>query len=126
MPTDTPERKASILPVILLHVLFCVYSFSTVLSKLAALEETMSIRFFVFYGGVLFLLGVYAIVWQQLIKKLPLVFAYANKAITIVWGIIWGALLFSERITSGKIIGAAVVIAGIIIFSLGEKESANG
>ena len=126
MPTDTTGRKTSILPVILLHVLFCVYSFSTVLSKLAALEETMSIRFFVFYGGVLFLLGVYAIVWQQLIKKLPLVFAYANKAITIVWGIIWGALLFSERITSGKIIGAAVVIAGIIIFSLGEKESANG
>ena len=126
MPTDTPERKASILPVFLLHVLFFVYSFSTVLSKAAAMEETMSIRFFAFYGGVLFLLGVYAIVWQQLIKKLPLVFAYANKAITIVWGIIWGALLFSERITSGKIIGAAVVIAGIIIFSLGEKESANG
>ena len=126
MPTDIRKRKTRILPVLLLHALFFVYSFSTVLSKVAAMEETMSIRFFAFYGGVLFLLGVYAIVWQQLIKKLPLVFAYANKAITIVWGIIWGALLFSERITSGKIIGAAVVIAGIIIFSLGEKESANG
>lgn len=125
MPTDTTGRKTSILPVILLHVLFCVYSFSTVLSKLAALEETMSIRFFVFYGGVLFLMAIYALFWQQLIKRLPLIFAYANKAVTIVWGIIWGALIFSEKITPGKIIGAVVVIAGIIIFSLGDKDSTN-
>lgn len=126
MPADIRKRKTRILPVLLLHALFFVYSFSTVLSKTAAMQETMSIRFFACYGGVLFLLAVYALVWQQLIKRLPLTFAYANKAITIVWGIVWGALLFSERITPGKIIGAAIVIAGIILFSFGEKEGNNG
>lgn len=126
MPADIRKRKTRILPVLLLHALFFVYSFSTVLSKTAAMQETMSIRFFACYGGVLFLLAVYALVWQQLIKRLPLTFAYANKAITIVWGIVWGALLFSERITPGKIIGAAIVIAGIILFSFGEKEGTNG
>lgn len=126
MSADIRKRKTRILPVLLLHALFFVYSFSTVLSKTAAMQETMSIRFFACYGGVLFLLAVYALVWQQLIKRLPLTFAYANKAITIVWGIVWGALLFSERITPGKIIGAAIVIAGIILFSFGEKEGNNG
>jgi drug/metabolite transporter (DMT)-like permease len=125
MPDDPNKNKKSILPVILLHVLFFVYSFSTVLSKLAAGQKPLSLRFCLFYGGVLFLLALYALVWQQLIKKLPLVFAYANKAITIVWGIIWGALLFSEEVTPGKIIGAFIVIVGIVIFSFGEKEVAD-
>lgn len=38
------------------------------------------------YGLVILTPGVYAIVWQQIIKRLPLTAAHANKAVTIVWG----------------------------------------
>ena len=122
--TDTkPEKSKSIIRIFILHIILLVFSLSTVLSKLASGEELLSLRFCGFYAGIIVLLGIYAIVWQQLIKHLPLIFAYANKAVTIIWGLIWGYLLFSESITLNKVIGALVVVAGIVVFSLGEKNN---
>ena len=47
---------------------------------------------------------------------------YANKAVTVIWGMIWGVLFFRERITFSKVLGAVFVMAGIIIFAREEKE----
>ena len=55
----------------------------------------------------------YALFWQQILKKLPLVTAYANKAITVVWGLLWGMLVFKEKITVFNVVGALVIIFGI-------------
>lgn len=46
---------------------------------------------------------------------MPLTVAYANKGITIVWGIIWGALLFKEAITIKTIIGGVIILIGIYL-----------
>lgn len=107
---------------VLLHILLLVFSLSSVCSKLAAGEEFMSIRFIVLYGMVILLLGIYAIFWQQIIKNMPLTAAYANRAVTVFWGMVWGLLIFRETITPGKAAGAALVIAGIILFALSDKE----
>lgn len=107
---------------LLLHILLLVFSLSSVCSKLAAGETFMSFRFIMLYGTVIFLLGIYAIFWQQIIKNMPLTAAYANRAVTVFWGMVWGLLIFKEKITSGKIAGAALVIAGIILFALSDRE----
>ena len=107
---------------ILLNVLLMVYSMSGICSKTAAGEPLLSIKFCLLYGVIIMLLGIYAIGWQQVIKKIPLTNAYANKAVTIVWGIIWGVIFFSEKVTSGKIIGALLVIIGVTIFSFSEES----
>lgn len=107
---------------LLLHLLLGVYSFSGVFSKKAAGEAFLSFRFCLFYGGIILLLGVYAVFWQQIIKRMPLTTAYANKAVTVIWGLVWSILLFQDRITLKKIIGAAIVMVGIIIYS---RESAK-
>lgn len=75
--------------------------------------EFLSFSFVLLYGLVLLNLFVYAIVWQQIIKKLPLVTAYANKAVTVIWGLIWGMLIFKETITIWNIVGAIIIIFGI-------------
>lgn len=99
----------------ILHVMFMIFSLGGVASKLAAGSEFLSTAFIGYYALVLLILFVYAIVWQQMLKKLPLVTAYANKAVTVVWGLVWGRLFFNETITARKIIGALVVIAGVYI-----------
>lgn len=104
-----------------LHILLLVYSASTVFSKFASGYSFLSFRFLLCYGMVLLLLGAYAVFWQQIIKRLPLMTAYANKAVTVVWGIIWGALVFHEKITWGKALGAVLVIAGVIIYVSGDR-----
>ena len=114
------EAKA----LVALHVLLAVYSLSSVCAKLAYGFEFMSFGFIGCYAGMIALLGVYAVGWQQIIKRLPLTYAYANKAVTVLWGIVWGVLLFHEQVSAPKLLGAAVVLAGVVLFSLAEKDDA--
>lgn len=119
------NRKAGI-AFILLHILLMIYSLGGIFSKKAAGEFFLSLRFCLYYGGVIVLLAVYAFVWQQLIKRIPLTVAYANKAVTLVWGLVWGWLFFGESITPGKIIGIIMVMAGVVIYSVADdKEMQN-
>lgn len=106
-------------------MLLAVYSLSSVCAKLASGFEFMSFGFIGCYAGMIALLGVYAVGWQQIIKRLPLTFAYANKAVTVLWGIVWGILLFHEQVFALKLLGAAVVLAGVVLFSLAEKDDAG-
>lgn len=115
------KQKSNRFYYFLLHVLLMVFSLSTVCSKLAGRQVLFSFKFFLFYGLVIFLLFIYAFAWQQIIKHMPLTTAYANKAVTVVWGLIWGMLMFDEKPTLGKIVGAAVIIAGIILFAYSDS-----
>lgn len=105
-----------------LNLLLSIYSISSVCSKLAATEEFLSARFCLYYSIVILTLGIYALGWQQIIKKLPLTAAFANKAITVVWGIIWGMLIFHEKLSIGKAVGAAMVVGGVILFAISDNE----
>ena len=100
-----------------LHLMLMVYSTSSICSKLAAEEKFLSFRFCLYYIAIIALLGFYAIGWQQIIKRLPLTTAFANKAVTVVWGIIWGFVFFAEPITVRKVIGALLVIAGVVTYA---------
>ena len=110
---------------ILLHVLLMVYSISGILSKLAAKVVFMSIPFILLYLGLVFLLGIYAIFWQQIIKALPLTIAYANKAVSVIWGLVWGILFFHEKLTLGKLIGICLIVTGIILFCKSDENLEN-
>ena len=107
----------------LLHLMLMVYSLSGVCSKLAAGEPFLGGRFCVFYGTVILLLAFYAVAWQQVIRVLPLTTAFANKAVTTAWGLVWGLLFFHEQITFGKLLGVTLVIAGVVLFSTAEQEA---
>lgn len=100
---------------IFLHLILIMYSCSSIISKLASKQEFMSLEFIMLYGTVLVILFLYAILWQQVIKKMYITVAYANKAVTVIWGIIWGALIFNEKISAANIVGAMIIIAGVVI-----------
>lgn len=101
----------------MMHLLFMMFSAVGVCSKLAAQQEFFSFRFILLYGLMLLFLGIYAIAWQQVIKKLPLTTAFANKAVTVVWGMIWGVLIFKEHVSLKEILGGVVIVVGIILYS---------
>lgn len=103
-----------------------LFSLSGVCAKLAAGHEFMSPGFILCYGGMVAILGVYAIGWQQIIKRMPLTAAYTNRAVTLIWGIVWGVLFFQERVTPIKLLGAAIVLAGIVLYALAGDEGSEG
>lgn len=115
-------NKEKLKTLLALHLLLMFYSLSGVCSKLAAKSEFLSLKFCLYYIAVIAFLGIYAIVWQQIIKRLPLTTAFANKAVTIVWGIIWGMLFFHETISIRKIIGAIIVIIGVVLYAIADGE----
>ena len=109
--------KSRLKTLFLLHIMLMIYSMSGICSKLASGEGFLSFRFCFYYAIIILLLGFYAIGWQQIIKRLPLTTAFANKAVTVIWGIIWGTVFFHEKVTVGKVIGAILVIVGVIIYA---------
>ncbi|MEF2919499.1 MAG: EamA family transporter [Acutalibacteraceae bacterium] len=115
------KNNKKISKLISLNILLLIYSLSSVFSKFASQQEFMSIEFIFWYGLVVLLLGVYAIFWQQIIKHLPLNTAYANKAVVVVWGILWGMLFFGETIHWNKIVGAIIVIIGVVMVVINDE-----
>ncbi|MGP1504396.1 MAG: EamA family transporter [Eggerthia catenaformis] len=118
-------NKSTVKTLILLHLMLMIYSLSGICSKMASKQTFLSIPFILYYGAIILLLGFYAIGWQQIIKRLPLTTAFSNKAVTVVWGLVWGVLFFHESITLGKIIGIVLIISGIVIFASSDKEETN-
>ncbi len=104
----------------LLNILFMqaavvIYTFSSVANKKAAQQEVMSKPYILFWLLVVFILGVYAVLWQQIIKKFKLSVAYANRSMSILWTMIWSVFIFGETISLQNIIGVVMVIAGVIL-----------
>lgn len=106
-----------------LHLLLVLYSCSGILSKIASGYDFLSAGFCVCYAGIIVLLGIYAICWQQIIKRLPLTTAYANRAVTVVWGMVWGVVVFKEHLGSLQVFGGIVVLIGVALFASSDSEA---
>lgn len=113
--------KNKALSCILMHFIFVLYSFYTVLGKKASGFDFLSVNFCFLYCAMIFILFVYAVLWQQVLKSIPLSIASANKAVTIFWGMWWGFLFFNEEISIKKIAGAFIIITGILILSFSDQ-----
>ncbi len=110
---------------LLLQLAVLVYSLSTVAANMASEYEFLSGRWILFFGLEFAVLAVYALLWQQAIKKLQLSVAYANKAVMLLWSMLWNFVIFSQGITTGRIIGVLLVMAGVIVMNMGEGRE-NG
>ena len=98
---------------VFLHLLLFMFSFCGVFSKLAAGYEFLSLKFCIFYIISIIILGIYAILWQQVLKRFSLTTAFFNRAVNVIWGMIWGLLVFHEKIKFNMIIGCILIMIGI-------------
>lgn len=100
-----------------LHLLFVVYAMNTLLGRMAAPYSWTDLHRFILWGGALFLLGIYAIGWQVMLKKFTLGVAYANRSVVVIWGILLAWLCLGETISWTLAAGAVLIICGIILVS---------
>lgn len=118
MNCNDPGKPAS-KTYILLHLNIMIFSFTGIFSKFAA--DSISARGLLSPWSLLwgFLIlancAVYAIFWQQNLKRFPVNVAYAHSAVYNIWSLIWAVLIFSETINRGNIIGTILIIAGILL-----------
>ena len=67
-------------------------------------------------------LGIYAFIWQRLLKKAKIAVVYASKSSGILWGQLAAVLLFGEQLSQGSFLGLCVIFAGIILVNTSGKN----
>ena len=101
--------------IIFLQGIIVIYTLAGVAGKYASRYSFLSSGFILCYGIEIVILGVYAVLWQQIIKRFDLTVAYANRSIAVIWSMVWACILFRESISIQNIIGIIFIIAGTMI-----------
>lgn len=100
-----------------LHLNILLFSLTSVFSKAASVQYNKhglsSPQLYLFLFLMVANCGVYAIAWQQVIKKFSLSTAYANKSVYLLWSQIWAVVIFHENLSIQNIIGILVVLIGV-------------
>ena len=108
--------------IIFLHAIIFIYALSSICSKYAASLEFFSFKWMCIYALQIFVLGCYALLWQQVLKRMPLNFAFANKSVTLIWGMIFGVVIFKEALSVLNFVGAVIVLVGVIFMVTENSE----
>lgn len=108
-------KRSTVKDYLLLYAALLLYSVNGILSKLASKNQLLSVEFFSYYALVVLILFIYAVLWQQILKRMPLTTAFSNKSITVVLGMLWGALFFQEQITLHMIVGGIIIVFGVYL-----------
>ena len=94
-----------------------IYACTSIFTKMASRQEMMSWPYLLWIAGAIGVMGVYALLWQQVIKRMPLSIAYMFKGTSLVFVLLISTLLFGETITTSNLIGSAIIIIGIVLYA---------
>ncbi|MBE5793448.1 MAG: transporter [Clostridiales bacterium] len=108
------KRRGALL---LLFFTLLLYAACSVFAKLSgnAMEAGNLTGSLVFLALEFLMLVVYSLLWQVVLKHLPLNVAYASKGLCTLWTCLFGILLFQEALTLGKALGTLLVLGGVYL-----------
>lgn len=107
-------KNSYISNLLLLVVTFLVYSCSTIFSKLASQYEFLSTKYMLYFVGVVLMLFLYAVLWQKVLSFMELNKAFLCKSVTILIVLFFSYFIFGETVTINNLIGASLIIMGLI------------
>ena len=94
-----------------------LYACVGICTKMASMQPTGSWPYLLWFGGAVAIIGIYALLWQQVLRKIELSTAYMFKGTTLIFTMLIAALLFGEIITLPNIIGSVIIIIGIVLLA---------
>lgn len=111
------QNKLSTLHLFSLIGINLLYACVGVCTKLASQQPTFSWMYIFYFGAAIAVMGVYAVLWQQILKRIELSVAYMFKGTALIFTMLVAALLFGEQITTANILGSAIIILGITLLA---------
>ena len=94
-----------------------LYACVGICTKMAALQEAGSWPYLLWFVGAVAIIAVYALLWQQVLRRIELSTAYMFKGTTLIFTMLIAALVFGEHITLPNIIGSVIIVTGIVILA---------
>lgn len=110
------NAKKNLSSLVLIGINF-VYACTSIFTKMASRQQMLSRPYLLWIAGAVGVMGLYAILWQQVITRMPLSTAYMFKGTSLIFVLLISALLFGETITIANIIGSVIIISGIVLFA---------
>lgn len=99
-----------------------LYACVSIFTKYASQQEFMSWNFMLGVMGAVGVMGLYAVLWQQILKRIELSVAYMFKGTSIIFVMLLACLLFGEQITWNNILGAVIIVVGIVLYAYDPKS----
>lgn len=99
-----------------------LYAIVMILNRMASIYAPLSLGYILLLSISVVVLAIYALSWQQIIKRMPISDAYMFKGTSIVFVLLLSAWLFEEIITWLNIVGSFIIILGIALFAKADKE----
>ena len=93
-----------------------LYACVTLFTKYAAQHDFLSVAYCIGLAGAIGVMGLYAICWQQILKRIELSTAYMFKGTSLIFVMLLAWAIFGEAITAMNIIGACVIVLGIVLY----------
>ena len=94
-----------------------VYACTYICMKMAAPYAFLSAPYILWVAGAIGVMGVYAVLWQQVLARVPLSTAYMFKGTSLIFVLLLSALLFHEGITWQNVLGSFIIVSGIVMFA---------
>lgn len=94
-----------------------VYACTYICMKMASFHAFLSAPYLLWILGAVGVMGVYAVLWQQVLARVPLSTAYMFKGTSLIFVLLLSALLFHEGITWQNVIGSVIIVSGIILYA---------
>lgn len=102
-----------------------LYACVSLFTKYASQQEFMSWNYMVGLIGAIGVMGLYAVLWQQVLKRIELSLAYMFKGSSLIFVMLLANVIFGEQITWNNIVGAIIIISGIVLFANSAEPIAN-
>lgn len=102
-----------------------LYACVSIFTKYASQQDFMSWNYMLGLIGAIGVMGLYAVLWQQVLKRVELSLAYMFKGTSLIFVMLLACILFGEQITWNNIVGAIIIIGGIVLFANYAEPIAN-
>ena len=106
--------------VLFLQAGYFIFSLGGLSLKFASGYSVKEPLFYFFYVSGLFFMLLFAILWQHILKTWSLTNAYAWKCAAFFWSFLWAVLFFGETVTVGNVLGAAIIVMGVVMVNKSE------
>lgn len=100
-----------------LVLVYLFYAGISVIMKYTGLQQPLTIEWCVGFVLLVATLGVYAIAWQQILKRIELGVAYMFKGLSLFFIMVLLAICYGEPITPIKLVATGIIMVGVTLYA---------
>lgn len=100
-----------------LVLVYLFYAGISVIMKYTGLQQPLTIEWCMGFVLLVGSLGIYAIAWQQILKRIELGVAYMFKGLSLFFIMVLLAICYGEPITPIKLVATGIIMVGVTLYA---------